>query len=45
MQDNDVGAVLKGLESFDLAECGLVIVNFLEGDDEVVRQAAAFVDV
>lgn len=45
MQDDDVGAVLKRLQSLNLPERGLVVVDFLEGDGEVVGEAAGSVDV
>lgn len=45
MQDDDVRGVVEDLECLDFAEGGLVVVDLLERDDEVVGEATGPVHV
>lgn len=45
VQNDDVWGALQELQSVDFSEGGLVVVDFLEGDGEVVGEAAAAVHV
>lgn len=45
MQDDDVWGTLKDLQSLDFPEGRLVVVNFFEGDGEVIGETTASVDV
>uniref|UniRef100_A0A7C9DMN8 Uncharacterized protein n=1 Tax=Opuntia streptacantha TaxID=393608 RepID=A0A7C9DMN8_OPUST len=45
VQNDDVGAVLEGLEGLDFAKSALVVVDFFEGNWEAVGSPESSVDV
>lgn len=45
VHNDDVWESLEELQRVDFSESGLVVVDFLEGDDEAVGEATATVDI